>query len=287
LKRCLACGAAFEEDGWRCPQCGNEPAHLGEFTAFAPALAHAGGGYDPDHYATLYRLEARHFWFRARNRLIQWALQRYFPGARTLCEIGCGTGFVLSGLRQAAPDLCLCASEMFAEGLPFAQSRVPAARLYQMDARAIPFDAEFDVIGAFDVIEHIEDDRAVLREMFRALRPGGGILLTVPQHPWLWSAADEVAHHVRRYTSIELRRKATDAGFRVERLTSFVSLLLPAMLLSRRARIRKNADPYAELRIGRLANALLSGFMSLERVAIRAGVSFPAGGSLLLVARRP
>ncbi|MDH3287350.1 MAG: methyltransferase domain-containing protein [Betaproteobacteria bacterium] len=287
MKRCLACGVTFPDEPWHCPRCGHEPVRLGSFTAFAPALADTPGGYEPGHFAKLYQLEASHFWFRARNGLIQWALRRHFPNARSLCEIGCGTGFVLSGLQEAAPQLRLAASEIFAEGLPFAQSRVPGARLFQMDARSIPFEDEFDVIGAFDVIEHVEEDTDVLCQMHRALKPGGGLLLTVPQHPWLWSAADEVAHHVRRYTASDLRQKVLDAGFRIARVTSFVSLLLPLMLLSRRARPGKNPDPYDELRIGPVSNALLSAVMTVERALIRMGVSFPAGGSLLLAARRP
>jgi SAM-dependent methyltransferase len=258
------------------------------FPAFAPALAKEGVGYDPGHYEKLYALEAGHFWFRARNRLIGWAMRRYFPRARSFCEIGCGTGYVLGAVREALPAASLSASEAFADGLPFAQRRAPGARLMQMDAREIPFEDEFDVMGAFDVIEHIEDDRAVLREMHRALKAGGGILLTVPQHPWLWSWMDEVAHHVRRYTARDLRARVSEAGFRIERLTSFVSLLLPAMMLSRLARREADSrtNPYAEFYISAPANRLLQAALAIERGLIRAGVSFPAGGSLLLVARK-
>ena len=82
-----------------------------------------------------------------------------------------------------------------------------------MDARRIPFEREFDVVGAFDVLEHIVEDEDVLGQMFKATRPGGGLLVTVPQHPFLWSASDEHAMHQRRYSRAELRRK-------VERLVS-------------------------------------------------------------------
>jgi SAM-dependent methyltransferase len=288
VKRCLACGARFEAAAWRCPQCGAEPEAIGGFPAFAPALARGGAGYDPEHFDRLFALEAGHFWFRARNRLIQWALARHFPGARSFCEIGCGTGYVLSGVREALPGAVLSASEAYAEGLPFAARRVPGARLMQMDARAIPFEEEFDAIGAFDVIEHIADDRAALRSMHRALAPGGGLLLTVPQHPWLWSWMDEEAHHVRRYTAPELRTKVEEAGFRVQRMSSFVSLLLPAMMLSRlgRRKAAVEADPYSEFRMSPGVNHVLEWVLGLERGMIRAGVSFPAGGSLLLVARK-
>src|SRR5436190_313610 len=81
-----------------------------------------------------------------------------------MVEIGCGTGYVLSAVEIARPDMSLVGSELFAEGAIFAAQRVTAAEIVQMDARDMPFEAEFDVLGAFDVIEHIDDDERVLRE---------------------------------------------------------------------------------------------------------------------------
>src|SRR5207245_7859412 len=158
----------------------------------------------------------------------------------------------------------------------------------QMDARRIPFDDEFDVLGAFDVLEHIDDDGAVLAQMFQAARRGGGILLTVPQHPWLWSSVDAHARHKRRYTRRQLVDKVPRAGFTVARATSFVSLLLPVMLASRLGRRagRRADDPLPELRVGGAVNAALAAVLGAERALIECGVSFPAGGSLLVVARK-
>ena len=159
-----------------------------------------------------------------------------------------------------------------------------------MDARSIPFRDHFDAIGAFDVLEHIEDDVTVIAEIAEALRPGGGLLLSVPQHPSLWSAQDAHAFHVRRYTAAGLRRKVEAAGFDVLRMTSFVSLLLPMMFVSRR-RMRESTpgdhvDAMGDLRQPRAVNAALEAVMTLERSLIRRGLSFPAGGSLLMVARK-
>ena len=174
-------------------------------------------------------------------------------------------------------------SELHAEGLPFAARRAPGAELMQMDARRIPFCAEFDVVGAFDVLEHIEEDEQVLRGIFDACRPGGGVLLTVPQHAWLWSRRDEIARHRRRYSRRELLAKLASAGFRRPWATSFVSLLLPLMALSRR---RKDVSS-AELEVGDAANRVLLAVMALERGLIRAGLRLPAGGSLLVAAHKP
>ncbi|MFA6208467.1 MAG: class I SAM-dependent methyltransferase [Candidatus Obscuribacterales bacterium] len=239
-----------------------------------------------EYFDNLYALEAESFWFKARNSIITWALSKYFPDARNLLEVGCGTGFVLSGIHKAFPKLELTGSELFEEGLGFAQKRLPAAQLLTLDAREMSFRGEFDIVGAFDVLEHIVEDELVLEQMRVAVTPGsGGIMLTVPQHGFLWSAADEYACHVRRYSANELTNKVEKAGFNVTRLTSFVSLLLPAMLLSRVA--SKSIDqfePYAEFQISQNLNRILEQIMSVERGIIRAGINLPVGGSLLLVA---
>jgi SAM-dependent methyltransferase len=248
----------------------------------------SGNGFKPEYFEKLARIEEGNFWFRARNRLIQWALGNYFPGARSFFEVGCGTGFVLKGVLETLPLMRLAGSEIFGDGLVFARARLPRVDLYQMDARQIPFEREFDVIGAFDVLEHIVEDDAVLRQMFRATRPGGGLLVTVPQHRFLWSASDEHAMHQRRYSRAELRGKVEQAGFDIERITSFISLLLPVMICSRMKRnSSRDFQLWKEFEISRPLNAFFGSILTAERAMIERGASFPAGGSLLLVAKRP
>ena len=290
MRVCLGCGSAVGERSWACSECGHEPAVVDGFTAFAPAHAAEGPGFREELFGALAEVEAESFWFRARSELVLWALRTYFPDCQRFMEIGCGTGFVLAGIRSANPEMELCGSEVFSAGLAFAAKRVPDARLYQMDARSIPFTAEFDVIGALDVLEHIDDDERVISEVARALRPGGGFLITVPQHPSLWSVQDDAAGHVRRYTARTLRRRIEAAGFEVVRATSFVSLLLPAMMIARR-RPRaacgfEGFDATAELRQPKWVNDVLLAVMRIEASLIRRGISLPAGGSLLMVARK-
>lgn len=113
----------------------------------------------------------------------------------------------------------------------------------------------------------------------------------MPQHRWLWSRVDDFAHHKRRYTRRELVEKVSRAGFRIEYATSFVSLLLPLMLVSRWPRkTAADMDGQMEavgLKVGAPANAVLERIMRIEWALIRAGLSLPLGGSLLLVARKP
>lgn len=287
MRFCCKCNNAFEDSGWQCPACHHTPQVVNGHLAFAPDLAEKSEGFEAKYFAPLACLEAGNFWFRSRNRLVVWALRRYFPDVNTFMEIGCGTGFVLSGIRAAFPELNLSGSEIFSAGLSFAAERLPGVDLFQMDARKIPFRNEFDVIGAFDVLEHVEEDDEVLSQMYQATRTGGGILVTVPHHPFLWSKVDEYARHVRRYRTSELRNKVRRAGFDVIRVTSFVSLLLPLLIISR-FRMRQSGEELdsSEVTAIPLVNATLERTLDLERMIIRAGLSLPAGGSLLLVARR-
>lgn len=287
MKRCCNCKTSFQGvSSWQCPSCGYQPQIINGFPAFAPDLAEFSEGFEQRIFGEMVEVEAESFWFRARNQLIFWALRKYFPHAQSFLEVGCGTAFVLSGVEREFPHLKLKGSEIFSHGLTFASERLANAELFQMDARDIPFDQELDVIGAFDVIEHIPEDTLVLSELYRATKQG--IVLTVPQHPWLWSQADDYVHHVRRYRAQELRAKVKSAGFRVTCMTSFVSLLLPVMLASRlrQQRVREDYDLSGELKINPLLNRSLEVIMSIERKLIQAGISFPAGGSLLMVAHK-
>lgn len=289
MKLCLRCEQQFEAPDWRCPACGWIPEAQQGYQSFSKDLETGNDGFSAGYFEHLAEVEEGSFWFQGRNRLLLWALKRYFPDARDLLEVGCGTGFVLAGIQREFPEIQVSGTDVFSSALPFAAERLPGVSLFQMDARRMPFSQEFDVIGLFDVLEHIQEDELVLSELFRSVRPGGGIMIAVPQHRFLWSIVDEYAFHKRRYQRSEMIRKVEAAGFQVLRVTSFVSFLLPLMLLSRvRYRLStRKFDPQAEFRLGRAANTLLGFFMTMERWMIEAGVSFPAGGSLFLAARRP
>lgn len=289
MKLCLACQKSYAADAWECPACGQSPARCDGFLAFAPELASQNDGFDPELFARYARVEAGNFWFVARNALLRWVLRRHFTGPDNILEIGCGTGFVLANTRALYPGARLSGSDIFTGGLGFAAQRVPSATLFQMDALHIPFRDEFDLVCAFDVIEHIDDDRTALKQIYLACKPGGGVAITVPQHPSLWSRMDEYAHHKRRYVRADLLEKMRAAGFEVSYVTSFVSLMLPAMWLSRL--MQRNAPPDPEgmdegMKISPLLNTLFGMVMAVERVLLRMGLTFPAGGSLLVIARR-
>jgi len=299
---CPACGArepiGAGEDlwpaDWVCGKCGAGLATQAGIVRLAPKLDGTSEGFNANCFDGLAAVESGHFWFESRNTLIAWLMRRFIPEPRRILEVGCGTGFVLSTIRQVAPLARVSGSELHANGLAIARRRHGGeVELIQMDARAIGLEAVLDAVCAFDVLEHIPEDERVLAEMSRALRPGGILMATVPQHPWLWSEADDAAHHQRRYRIGELPAKVRAAGFEVVYRDSFVSLLLPLMAASRLAvRARPKAASDASQHIERefeVAPWLNGAFLALQRVEHalrRAGLRLPFGGSQVVVARK-
>jgi SAM-dependent methyltransferase len=246
------------------------------------------GGYDPQLFAEIAELEERSFWFGECNRLILWALDRYAGTLRNYLEVGCGTGFVLAAVHAAYPAVRCVGIEPFDAGLEIAARRLKGVELRRGYAADIGEPSAYDAIGSFDVLEHIPDDRGAMTAMAAALRPGGHLFITVPQHPRLWSDADDRAEHVRRYRRSELIEKTAAAGLEVVLCTSFITTLLPLLAVGRVLRRRNPPkDPLIELRMASWLQAILRPAVALDRMAIRAGLSLPAGGSLLLIARRP
>jgi SAM-dependent methyltransferase len=288
MKRCLRCWTEFHGEDWNCPSCDFVPENIRGIPLFAPELAESGETFPQSSFARLSELEAGNFWFCARNRIIADAFLQICKVSGNLMEVGCGTGFVLAGLKGVAPEMDARGSELSTTALRFAAKRLPDTAFIQMDAREIPYTEEFDTIAVFDVLEHIEQDTRVLGEIRRALKPDGILLITVPQHPFLWSYMDEYSHHVRRYTFGDLASKLDATGLRIEQRTSFVSFLLPLMWMGRKfGRPQEaNSDGMAELQLGKFTNLVLEGFLEIERRLIRWGVRFPFGGSLFVVARR-
>ena len=147
----------------------------------APAGLPAGGGYDPDCFARLAPVEDRHFWFRARARVITAVARRlaraWPPGYRVL-EVGCGAGGTLRALERGCPGGRLIGMDLHREGLRLARRRC-AATFVQADVLAPPFLGSFHLIGLFDVLEHLADDVGTLERLRELLRPEGRLLLTV------------------------------------------------------------------------------------------------------------
>jgi SAM-dependent methyltransferase len=280
--------------GWVCPNCGSRLTANDGIVQLAPELDETEEGYDLESFAFLEKVEDAHFWFRSRNVLIEWLVRSHAPQARRVLEIGCGTGFVLNALREALPGAMICGSELHSKGLAIAKKRHgDNIEFIQMDARRTGLRGCVDLVGAFDVLEHIEEDEAVLAQCARLLRPGGVLIATVPQHRFMWSVHDDIAHHVRRYRRGELAKKAEAAGLSTLYQSSFVTLAFPFMALSRmisggsghRPQDRSHAE--AEFALPTAVNSAMLALQKAEHMLRRAGVVLPFGGSQVLVARKP
>lgn len=287
MKRCISCGEIFDGGAWRCPACHYEPSSGSGFVSFFSPASRPTVSFDPQAIEKLTAVEDRHFWFRQRGRLIVNMLRRFAPGMKSFLEIGCGTGYVLAAIAQAYPAVRLAGGDGIASCLEAAARRLDErVALYQMDACQIPFRAEFDAVGAFDVLEHVERDEVAIDGIFEVLRPGGVLLATVPQHPRLWSGVDDAARHYRRYRRGELDRKLVKRGFSVLLSTSFMSLLLPPMALLRLVPGR-GENARTGLEVISALNALFDAVFAFEVFLIGKGARFPIGGSRLIVATRP
>jgi SAM-dependent methyltransferase len=273
---------------WRCAACGHVVVQSEGIAMFAPDLADTVSGMDPKNFEALSKVEAEYFWFVVRNELIVGLVNKFFPDARRFLEVGCGNGAVLAAVARSRSWERLVGSELHPSGLAYARKRLPPEiEFVQMDARHIPCVDVFDLTGAFDVIEHIADDEGVLRGMRAATRTGGGTIIAVPQHPWLWSRADDISHHQRRYRRGELEAKFRRNGFEVLFSTSFTALLLPLMAASRLIGrdSKTDDDVIGEFTLNRRVNAM---FIAVLRAEIRmtlAGWRWPAGGSRIVVGR--
>jgi SAM-dependent methyltransferase len=239
-------------------------------------------------YDAFFRAEDVHWWFRARRRVLATVLER-LGGAPPLdiADIGCGTGGMLALLgrfgRVTGVDASPAAREYCARrGF---QGVLSPEEWERMEDR-------YDLITAFDVVEHVEDDIGFLAGLRARLRPDGALLVTVPAYPFLWSPFDEMNHHKRRYTGGSLRRALSAAGLRVDRISYFNGLLLPAVVVSRileRIRGRPLDTPQDQerairdwFRVGPM-NGVLEGVFAAERHWLRRG-SLPAGSSILALA---
>jgi SAM-dependent methyltransferase len=222
-----------------------------------------------------------YWWYRARSRLLEAALGGYLGTPERLLDVGSADGPSVSWMRGAgqrftvdldlrglAPGTGVCASAL---ALPFA-------------------DASFDVVGAFDVVEHCEPQERALGELARVLRPGGRLLVSVPAYQWAWTDHDVRAGHHRRYTRPRLVAAVEEAGLAVQRATYAFTGVFPmfaAERLARRARRPRTGSASQGLpHVPPALDRVLTGLSALESRALR-HVDLPFGSSVLLAARKP
>jgi SAM-dependent methyltransferase len=231
---------------------------------------------EPELYDRFYEADQCGWWFVGRRRIVLQELQRFATPARLL-DVGCGTGGELVALQGSSEVVGIDLSPLAAG---YCRERdLPVALASGLQ---IPFrDSAFDAAILLDVIEHVADDVAMLKEARRVLAPGGVAVITVPALPWLWSEHDVRNHHHRRYVQSTLQAAISSAGFDALKVSYYNSLLLP-MALSRKVWAPNGSG---EIPPGPL-NAIFREVLSLEQRVIQHW-SIPIGASLVAVVRRP
>ena len=237
-------------------------------------------------YPIMYEVEGSHWWFVGRRRIIASFMKSIVATAKVrpkILDVGCGTGANLELLAEFGSAEGV---DISADALSFCRQR-GLSDVKQGEAEALPYDDQsFEVVAALDVVEHLDDDVAGLKEMYRVLRPGGRALLFVPAFMFLWGVQDDISHHRRRYTLQQLREVVRAAGFEIERatyvnLTFFLPILIGRLLMK-----VTGYRPESEnnLTIGFL-NGFFGAIFGAEATLLR-HMNFPFGVSAICVAKR-
>lgn len=240
-------------------------------------------------YEQFAQLEDRHFWFLGRRNIFFDLLGRVLQGRNDLqiLEVGCGAGGMLGPLARFGTVTGLdIAKDYVAYCHRRGHQRVLAGSGYELPFR----DQSFDLVAAFDTIEHIPDDGRVLREIRRVLKPGGRVFLSVPAYQFLYSQNDRVAHHQRRYTAHQLRERLRAAGLTPQRLSYFNTFLFPLILpavLVLKLKEKLFGLPEGQTNLSHSfagpVNRAFAAVMSSEKLLLR-HMEFPFGHSLLALA---
>lgn len=231
-------------------------------------------------------LDSRHWWFTARRRILDAVIRREVrpPANARILELGAGTGHNLAMLSRfgtvEASELDPVARELASKrlGKPVLEAALPDLSMFPADS--------YDMIALLDVLEHVPDDKASLKSIYSRLKPGGALLLTVPINPWMWSAHDVAHHHHRRYRRSEIKALVTEAGFWIDLISPFNTLLFPPIAAARAIGKMRGDESSDDTMPGAFVNKTLDTIFGLESSLI-GRVPMPFGVSLVAVLRRP
>lgn len=244
---------------------------------------------DPKEYEKMFHLEDTYWWYQGRKRVVSQllGLKECAPQKRPrILDVGCGTGLMLQEMQGRAHCVGMDFSPL---SMHFTRKR-GIQRLARADAMNLPVrENAVDLITLLDLAEHLERDRDLFHEAYRALKPGGRLVLTVPAHAFLWSEHDEALYHKRRYSRRVIKERIEEAGFHIHRLTYCITFTFPLIVgfrLLQKVIGKKKSEPSSHLVIlPAWANRLLIWSVDLERLLLRF-MNLPFGVTLALVAEK-
>lgn len=238
-------------------------------------------------YHSNFNVESTYWWFTARAHIIHSLINSVcaLPKGATVVDVGCGTGGFLSEL---ATDYTAIGTDTSPLAIEYCRKR-GMKHLHLGTLDDFPADAwTVDAVTMLDVIEHIEDDKAVVKQVFDLLRPGGYFIASVPANPWMWSAHDVIHMHHRRYTKRSFGALLEGAGFTQKKLSYFNSFLFPLAALKRLTQknlrpedIHAVVDP-----VPPVVNSLFHSVFAAEAAVLKR-TSFPFGVSLVGIFQKP
>lgn len=207
---------------------------------------------EPIEYRRMFDLEDHHWWFQSRIDLMRRLVEKYCPRTSErrprLLDLGCGTGFFI---REQSREKLAFGLDFSMEALQYTRTR-NVSDLVCADSQVLPFAAEsFDIVTAFDLIEHVERDDLLVSEAYRVLRPGGVLLIAVPAHPFLQGEHDDALHHKRRYRWDQLDRLFNPSIWLRRRMTWTFASIYPIVFIVRSIRklLPASKNPAADTKL--------------------------------------
>jgi SAM-dependent methyltransferase len=240
-------------------------------------------------YAIMNRVEDSHWWFVGRRAILEEFLRQIIQNPKSkiqnpkILDVGCGTGANLEMLAQFGASEGVDVSD---DALEFCRRK--GLKVHKGLAEKLPFaDESFDVVTALDVVEHLDDDVAGLKEMHRVLKTGGRALIFVPAFMWLWGVQDDVSNHRIRYTRAQIVERLQQAGFAIERAT-YANITFFAPILAGRTLMKLTGiKPESENNVNVSAlNGIFGKIFGAERFWLK-NFNFPFGVSIVITARKP
>ena len=242
-------------------------------------------------YAIMNRVEDSHWWYVGRRAILESFLEGIIQDSGLkiqdskikILDVGCGTGGNLEMLAKFGAAEGVDVSD---EALEFCKSKV--LKVHKGLAESLPFaDESFEVVTALDVVEHLDDDVAGLKEMYRVLKTGGKTLIFVPAFMWLWGVQDDVSNHRIRYTKKQIVERLENAGFKIERAT-YANITFFAPILGGRTLMKLTGiKPESENNVNVSAlNGVFGKLFGAEKFWLK-NFNFPFGVSIVVVAKKP